>query len=72
MANRVARDTDSARRETVAPSGEAIPSLEVTLAQLGATLLSRLYEMCKPVEMAAVGDYRKTVKVFGTDKFHLG
>jgi DNA replication protein DnaC len=60
----IARETDSVRRETVAPSGETIPNLEITLAQLGATLLSRLYEMCKLVEMTS-DDYRKAIKHAG-------
>src|SRR6266567_8462558 len=39
---RGARETGPTRREPVAPSGESIPNFEVTLAQLGATLVSRL------------------------------
>jgi DNA replication protein DnaC len=58
---RGARETGPTRREPVAPSGESIPNFEVTLAQLGATLVSRLYEMCKLVEMSS-DDYRKAVK----------
>src|SRR6266566_1639428 len=45
----IPREAESAQRQSVAPSGESIPNFELTLAQLGATLLSRLYEMCKLV-----------------------
>jgi DNA replication protein DnaC len=43
------------------PSGEAVPDLDYTLNQLGVTLRSRLYEMCKLVEMSS-DDFRKAVK----------
>ena len=46
------------------PSGESIPNLERSLDQFGATLSSRLYEMCKPIEIRA-GDFRKTIKQAG-------
>ena len=52
------------RREVRAPSGETIPDIERTLNQLGATLRSRLYEMCRLVEMNS-DDYRKVIKQAG-------
>jgi DNA replication protein DnaC len=55
------------RRELRAPSGESIPSLERSLNQFGTTLSSRLYEMCKLVEMHS-DDYRKDIKQAG---YHL-
>jgi len=57
------------RRETRAPSGEIIPEVEFSLNQLGVTLRSRLYEMCKLVEMNS-DDYRKAIKQAGY-KFHM-
>lgn len=57
------------RRETRAPSGEIIPDVEFSLNQLGVTLRSRLYEMCKLVEMIS-DDYRKAIKQAGY-KFHM-
>ena len=51
------------------PSGEIIPDVEFTLNQLGVTLRSRLYEMCKLVEMSS-DDYRKAIKQAGY-KFHV-
>jgi DNA replication protein DnaC len=51
----------ASRREVRAPSGEALPDIERTLNQLGTTLRSRLYEMCKLVEMSS-DDYRKGIK----------
>jgi len=59
----------AARRETRAPSGEIIPDVEFSLNQLGVTLRSRLYEMCKLVEMHS-DDYRKAIKQAGY-KFHV-
>lgn len=56
------------RREVRTPSGEAVPDLERTLNQLGRTLSSRLYEMCKMVEMRS-DDYRKAIKQAGC-RFH--
>jgi DNA replication protein DnaC len=50
-------------RSEVRQPGEA-PLVEPTLNQLGATLRSRLYEMCKLVEMTA-DDYRKAIKQAG-------
>jgi DNA replication protein DnaC len=52
------------RREVRAPSGETVPSLERSLNQFGTTLSSRLYEMCKLVEMHS-DDYRKAIKQAG-------
>jgi DNA replication protein DnaC len=52
------------RREIRAPSGEVLPEVERTLSQLGSTLRSRLYEMCKLVEMNS-DDYRKAIKQAG-------
>jgi len=49
------------RREVRSPSGEVVPNVELTLNQLGVTLRSRLYEMCKLVEMSS-DDYRKAIK----------
>jgi DNA replication protein DnaC len=54
----------ASRREVRAPSGEPLPEIERTLNQLGATLRSRLYEMCKLVEMNA-DDFRKAIKQAG-------
>lgn len=51
------------------PSGAALPDVEPTLNQFGVTLRSRLYEMCKLVEMYSE-DYRKTVRQSGY-KFDL-
>lgn len=56
------------RAEVRAPSGEAIPQVERTLGQLGATLRSRLYEMCMLIEMNS-DDYRKAIKQAGY-RFH--
>jgi DNA replication protein DnaC len=54
--------------EVRAPSGDAVPNLEFSLNQLGVTLRSRLYEMCKLVEMSS-DDYRKAIKQ-AAYKFH--
>ena len=56
------------RREVRAPSGDVVPNVEFTLNQLGVTLRSRLYEMCKLVEMSS-DDYRKAIKQ-AAYKFH--
>ena len=56
------------RRQVHAPSGEVVPNVEFTLNQLGVTLRSRLYEMCKLVEMNS-DDYRKAIKQ-AAYKFH--
>jgi DNA replication protein DnaC len=53
-----------AGREGRQPSGELIPDVEFTLNRLGVTLRSRLYEMCKLVEMNS-DDYRKAIKQAG-------
>jgi DNA replication protein DnaC len=58
-----ARDA-SGPREGRAPSGAAIPNLDYTLDQLGVTLRSRLYEMCKVLQMDS-DDFRKAVKQWG-------
>jgi DNA replication protein DnaC len=52
---------DSNRREVRAPSGQPIPNLERSLNQFGTTLSSRLYEMCKLVELQS-DDFRKAIK----------
>ncbi len=54
--------------EIHAPSGELVPNVERSLNQLGVTLRSRLYEMCKLVEMNS-DDYRKAIKQAG-NRFH--
>ncbi len=59
----------AARDEVRAPSGELIPDVDRTLSQLGVTLRSRLYEMCKLVEITS-DDFRKAVKQAGY-KFHV-
>ncbi|HVB29301.1 MAG TPA: ATP-binding protein [Terriglobia bacterium] len=62
--------SESARRRDVrAPSGDPIPEIDRSLAQLGPTLASRLYEMCKLVEMKS-DDYRKDIKQAGY-RFHI-
>ncbi|MBI1941885.1 MAG: ATP-binding protein [Acidobacteria bacterium] len=50
------------------PSGDEVPNVERSLGQLGVTLRSRLYEMCKLVEMHS-DDYRKAIKQAGY-RFH--
>jgi DNA replication protein DnaC len=52
----------------VQPSGEQMPSLERSLDQFGVTLSSRLYEMCKVVEMHS-DDFRRAIKQAGY-RFH--
>jgi DNA replication protein DnaC len=52
------------------PSGEPIPNLERSLDEFGVTLSSRLYEMCKPIEIRA-HDFRKEVKQAGY-RFYAG
>lgn len=59
----------SGRREVRTPSGEKIPDVEKSLNQFGATFRSRLYEMCKLVEINS-DDFRKAVKQAGY-KFHV-
>jgi DNA replication protein DnaC len=43
-----------------APSGEVIPDMEKSLNQYGVTLRSRLYEMCRVVEIRSE-DYRREI-----------
>ena len=50
--------TDGEKHKT--PSGETL-DVERSLSQFGTTLRSRLYEMCKLVEMNS-GDYRRAVR----------
>ncbi len=57
------REPDNRRVKT--PAGEELPSLERTLNQFGPTLLSRLYEMCKIIEIESSDDFRKTIKQAG-------
>jgi DNA replication protein DnaC len=57
------------RRGVRQPSGEELPDLDYTLNQLGVTLRSRLYEMCKLVEISS-DDFRKAVKQPG-NKFRV-
>jgi DNA replication protein DnaC len=59
------RRRGSAEREEVRqPSGEAVPDVERTLNQFGVTLRSRLYEMCRLVEIVST-DFRKDIKQAG-------
>jgi DNA replication protein DnaC len=60
---------NSRRRGVHTPSGDSIPEIDRSLAQLGPTLSSRLYEMCKLVEMKS-DDYRKAIKQAGF-RFHI-
>jgi len=62
-------DDASPRRQGRQPSGEAVPDLDYTLNQLGITLRSRLYEMCKIVQMNS-DDFRMAVKQAG-NKFRV-
>ena len=57
------------RRDARMPSGEPVPDIERTLNQFGATLRSRLYEMCKLVQIDS-DDFRKAVKQAGY-RFHV-
>jgi len=57
------------RREVRTPGGEVVPEVDRSLNQLGATIRSRLYEMCKLVELHS-DDFRKAVKQAGY-KFHV-
>jgi DNA replication protein DnaC len=57
------------REEVRMPSGETVPDVDRSLGQLGVTLRSRLYEMCKLVEITS-DDFRKAVKQAGY-KFHV-
>lgn len=47
--------------EVRSPSGEVVPDMEKSLNQYGVTLRSRLYEMCRVVEIHS-DDYRKAIK----------
>ena len=59
------RRTVPGERENVRmPSGESVPDTERTLNQFGITLRSRLYEMCRLVEIHS-GDFRKDIKQAG-------
>jgi hypothetical protein len=46
------------------PSGEPVPDIERTLNQFGVTLRSRLYEMCRLIEIQST-DFRKDISQFG-------
>jgi len=50
-----------ASKDVRMPSGERVPDVEKSLNQFGVTLRSRLYEMCKTVEMKS-DDFRMTIK----------
>lgn len=63
------RDETSSPPKVKMPSGENVPNFERSLEQLGVTMRSRLYEMCKLVEMSSA-DYRKSIKQAGY-KFHV-
>ena len=53
----------SQRAKTVLPSGTAVPRLEDTLAdRVGQRIRSRLYEMCKTVEMIAPDFRQRTMR----------
>jgi DNA replication protein DnaC len=43
------------------PSGEPMPDIDAALIHLGATLCSRLYEMCRPLEINC-DDFRKQIR----------
>ena len=60
----------SIRPDVRMPSGQLVPDVERSLNQFGITLRSRLYEMCKLVEVNS-DDYRKAIKQAGY-KFHAG
>jgi DNA replication protein DnaC len=57
------------RSEVKMPSGESVPSLDRSLDQFGVTLSSRIYEMCKPIDIIGAEDFRKAVKQAGY-RFH--
>ena len=52
------------KEETFMPSGEAVPDIERTLNQFGVTMRSRLYEMCRLIEIQS-SDFRKDIKQAG-------
>jgi DNA replication protein DnaC len=56
-------------REVRTPAGQTVSEVDFSLNQLGVTLRSRLYEMCKLIEMNS-DDYRKAIKQAGY-KFHV-
>ncbi len=62
-------DEPPGRREVRMPSGDSLPSLDRVLSHLGPEISSRLYEMCKVVQMSS-DDYRKSIKQAGY-KFHV-
>jgi DNA replication protein DnaC len=62
----IPRDEKSKQNEVRTPSGDIVPTFEKTLGDLGVTMRSRLYEMCKVVEMES-DDYRKSVKQAGNE-----
>jgi DNA replication protein DnaC len=51
----------AARAGVRKPSGDEVANVERSLGQLGVTLRSRLYEMCKLVQIDS-DDYRKAIK----------
>ena len=59
----------SSGRDVRMPSGDSVPDIDRSIAQLGPTLSSRLYEMCKLVEISS-DDYRKGIKQAGF-RFHI-
>jgi len=59
----------SSRREARTPAGETLPEVERSLGQLGITLRSRLYEMCRLIELHS-DDYRKAIKQ-ASFRFHV-
>ena len=62
-------DEPPGRREVRMPSGDSLPSLDRVLSHLGLEISSRLYEMCKVVQMSS-DDYRKSIKQAGY-KLHV-
>jgi len=58
------RGEKGGRDEVRMPSGEAVPDVEKTLNQFGVTLRSRLYEMCRLIEIQST-DFRKDIKQAG-------
>jgi len=57
-------DSGQPRSVVREPNGAPIPDLERSLDQFGVTLSSRIYEMCKPIEIHAE-DFRKGIKQAG-------
>jgi DNA replication protein DnaC len=58
----------TSRPEVLTPTREKLPDFERSLNLFGGTFRSRLYEMCKVVEMHS-DDYRKAIKQAGL-RFH--